>query len=78
MTTQAINIRVHPLGILRKFADRQVMELAAGASPDTVVKMLGVPDSLKIVPFINGKKATLNAKLHDGDELKLVTLVTGG
>jgi len=78
MTTQAINIYIHPVGILRKFAEYQEMELVKGATPDTAIKRLQLPDKLKIIAFINGEKAGLSTELHNGDELKLVTLVTGG
>ncbi len=78
MQKESISIHVYPIGILRKFVENQHVTFRKGTTPAEVIKKLGITDKLKIVPFINGKKADLKAELCDGDELKLVTLVTGG
>lgn len=78
MISTNITIYVHPLGVLRKFAECHEMELFQGATPNTVIQRLRIPEKVKIVPFVNGNKVSLNSELHDGDELKLVALVTGG
>ncbi len=49
-----------------------------GTTPKAIIQHLRIPDKLKMVVFINGKKANLDDQLQDGDDLKLVTLATGG
>lgn len=73
-----ISIHVRPIGLLRKFADEQDMRVEAGTTPKDVIRRLRIPGRLKMVGFINGNRAGLDDQLQDGDDLKLVTLATGG
>jgi sulfur carrier protein ThiS len=63
---------------LRKFAQDEEIQVDTGTTPQGVIELLRIPDKLKMVGFINGRKARLDDQLQDGDELKLVTLATGG
>jgi len=73
-----IIVHVRPIGLVRKFADDQDIWMKEGATPKDVIRSLRIPDRLKMVGFINGNRARLDDQLQDGDNLKLVTLATGG
>jgi sulfur carrier protein ThiS len=66
------------MGLLRKFARDEEIQVDTGTTPKAIIQHLRIPDKLKMVVFINGKKANLDDQLQDGDDLKLVTLATGG
>jgi hypothetical protein len=78
LSSPTISIHVRPIGLLRKFAADEEIRVDVGTTPQGVIELLRIPDKLKMVVFINGKKATLDDQLQDGDDLKLVTLATGG
>ncbi|MDQ1240254.1 MAG: MoaD/ThiS family protein [Thermodesulfobacteriota bacterium] len=77
-SSPTIFIHVRPIGLLRKFARDEEIRVDVGTTPKGVIELLRIPDKLKMVGFINGGKASLDDQLQDGDELKLVTLATGG
>ncbi len=71
--------RLMPIGIVKQFAEDQEMETRNSASRlGRLIIALGIPSELKMISFVNGTKADLDRELHDGDEIKLVTLATGG
>lgn len=73
-----MKITVWPVGVVRRFAEEQSLEVRAGLTPRGLIKKLGIPHELKMIAFVNGKRADLNAELKDGDQVRLVTLLTGG
>ena len=73
-----MHVRVNPIGLVKQFTEEQEMEVEPGLTPRQLIIALGIPSELKMISFVNGTKTTLDHELHDGDEVKLVTLVSGG
>ena len=73
-----MRIKVIPIGTVRQFVEEQQMQIEPGLTPRQLIIALGIPSELKMISFVNGTKTTLDHELHDGDEVKLVTLVSGG
>jgi sulfur carrier protein ThiS len=73
-----MRITVRPIGVIRNFTSGQELEVAQGLTSRQLMETLGIPKKLKMVSYVNGKKKDLDAELEDGDEIKLVTMLTGG
>lgn len=52
--------------------------MPAGFTSAALIEQLGIPSQLKMLSLVNGTSRPLDAELHDGDEVRLVTLVYGG
>jgi sulfur carrier protein ThiS len=73
-----MKIKIRPIGLVKRFAQESEIETDAGLRPRKLISDLGIPAELKMVSFVNGIRTDLDHELHDGDEVKLVTLLTGG
>ena len=73
-----MRIEVKPIGLIKKYASGGVRDVADGVSSRGLIELLAIPRELKMVSYVNGKKRGLDEPLADGDEVKLVTLLTGG
>jgi len=77
-----VTVRLHttlrretPQGVV----DRLQLELTEGATLSTVVEALGIAlreDAILLV--VNGKVAQVDARLADGDEVRLIPAMSGG
>jgi len=74
----SMKIRVRPIGLIKRFAEDREVEIEVGSTPRKLIADLGIPAELKMVSFVNGTRTDPDHELHDGDEVKLVTLLTGG
>jgi sulfur carrier protein ThiS len=74
----SMKIKIRPIGLIKRYAEDSEIEIEAGLTPRKLIADLGIPAELKMVSFVNGTRVDLDHELHDGDEVKLVTLVTGG
>ncbi len=77
-----VRVRLHTT-LRRQTADGLVdhlaLDLAEGATVRTAVDTLGIAfDEDTIVPLVNGKIASMDAALTDGDELRLIPAISGG
>ncbi len=73
-----MKIKIRPIGLIKRFAQDTEFEIEPGLTPRKLISDLGIPTELKMVSFVNGTRTDLDHELHDGDEVKLVTLLTGG
>ena len=73
-----MKIKIRPIGLVKRFAEEREIEVDAGLTPRKLMADLGIPAELKMVSFVNGTRVDPDDELHDGDEVKLVTLLTGG
>jgi sulfur carrier protein ThiS len=73
-----LKIKIKPIGLIKRYAEESEIEVEAGLTPRKLIADLLIPAELKMVPFVNGTRMELDQELHDGDEVKLVTLLTGG
>ncbi|MEF8823180.1 MAG: MoaD/ThiS family protein [Desulfohalobiaceae bacterium] len=55
-----------------------VLEVEEGASVNTVLQKLGLPPEEAKVVFVNGKHASLDQVLQEGDKIALFPSVGGG
>jgi sulfur carrier protein ThiS len=73
-----MQIKVRPIGIIRRYIEGQDIELEDGLTPEHLIDLLKIPQKLKMVAYVNGKRRGLREELNDGDEVKLATLLGGG
>jgi sulfur carrier protein ThiS len=73
-----MKIKVRPVGVIRKYVTEHELETAEGLTPEQLILDLEIPRKLKMVSIVNGKSIPLKSKLKDGDEVILVTMLSGG
>ncbi|MGQ9478907.1 MAG: MoaD/ThiS family protein [Thermoproteota archaeon] len=62
---------------IQKIRDTRVLELRDGSSVMELLKMLGISPS-EVISVRNGKIVTEREVLKDGDEVKLLSVISGG
>lgn len=77
-TGSYVHIKLRPIGLIKQFAEDKEMEAETGLTSRQLIIVLGIPAELKMISFVNGTRTGLDDELHEGDEVKLVTLATGG
>jgi hypothetical protein len=73
-----MRIELKPVGLIKKYASAGSRDVADGTTSRELIGLLGIPRELKMVSYVNGKKRPLDEPLIEGDEVKLVTMLTGG
>ena len=73
-----MKIKVKPIGVIKNYFTEHELETADGLTPEQLICNLKIPGKLKMVSIVNGKSIPLKEKLKDGDEVILVTLLSGG
>jgi sulfur carrier protein ThiS len=73
-----MRIRVKPAGIIRRYVEQKDMEVPAGLTIRGLISLLAIPAELKLMVFVNGKRKEPDEILEDGNEVRLITLLSGG
>ncbi len=73
-----MRIAIQPIGLIKKYVSAGDRDVQDGITSRGLIELLGIPRELKMVSYVNGKKRPLDEPLADGDQVKLVTLLTGG
>ena len=78
--TTPILVDVHLFATLRRETgdSQQMLKLRAGTSVSDVVERLAIPEMEIHLLFVNGRVASLDQTLHDGDRLALFPPIGGG
>ncbi len=73
-----MQITIVPVGLIKKYVDAATLDVAEETTSRSLIEALKIPRQLKMVAYVNGKRRALDQPLGAGDEVKLVTLLTGG
>jgi sulfur carrier protein ThiS len=73
-----LRIRVKPAGIIKRYVAEQDLDVPDGITSSALIEQLGIPPQLKMISLVNGSRRPLDRALDDGDEVRLVALLTGG
>jgi sulfur carrier protein ThiS len=73
-----MRICVKPAGIIRRYVEDKDMEVSAGLTIRELIALLAIPAELKLMVFVNGKRKDADGILQDGNEVRLITLLSGG
>ncbi|MCX5880334.1 MAG: MoaD/ThiS family protein [Deltaproteobacteria bacterium] len=73
-----MRIRIKPAGIIRLYVDEKDMEVPTGLTIRGLIALLAIPAELKLMTFVNGKRKEVDEILKDGNEVRLITLLSGG
>ena len=73
-----MRIRVIPAGIIRRYVEDRFMEVPAGLTIRGLIMLLAIPPELKLMVFVNGKRKVADEILVHGNEVRLITLLSGG
>lgn len=73
-----MRIRVKPAGIIRRYVEQKDMEVPADLTIRGLIAILAIPAELKLMVFVNGQRTDPDEILEDGNEVRLITLLSGG
>ncbi|HUJ90574.1 MAG TPA: MoaD/ThiS family protein [Syntrophorhabdales bacterium] len=74
-----MKVNVKLFASLRTFGpDEQVIELPNHTTIDDVVRLLNIPNTIRLLRIVNGEHQHPNHVLKDGDELALFPPIAGG
>lgn len=73
-----MRIRVKSAGIIRRYAEDKDMEVPTGLTIRGLIAFLAIPSELKLMVFVNGQRKKVDEILEDGNEVRLITLLSGG
>ncbi len=60
------------------YIQEREMEVPEGTTVAQLVDLLAIPDKLKLMVFVNNRRKGFNVILEDKDEVRLITLLSGG
>jgi hypothetical protein len=73
-----MRIRVKPAGIIRRYVEDTDLYVSAGLTIRGLIALLAIPPELKLMVFVNGLREDADEILQDGNEVRLITLLSGG
>ena len=73
-----MKVIVKPLGIVRKYLQETSLELSDGQNVSHLAEILNIPREIRPVMFVNNRRVSSDHRLSDQDEIKIVSLITGG
>lgn len=73
-----MRITVKPTGLIRRYVREGDLDVPGDLTSRELIQALDIPGELKMVSLVNGHRRDLDEPLREGDEIRLVTLLTGG
>jgi sulfur carrier protein ThiS len=73
-----MRICIKPAGIIRRYVAEKDLDVPAGLTIRGLIALLAIPPELKLMIFVNGKRKDLDETIEDGNEIRLITLLSGG
>jgi molybdopterin converting factor small subunit len=77
-----MKVQVNILADLRQYAPggkgNFALDLASGATVETLIKTLEIPQAVKMIILINGRRADNGTPLADTDEITVFPPIEGG
>ena len=73
-----MRIHIKPAGIIRRYVEEKDLDVPAGLTIRGLISLLSIPPELKLMTFVNGKRKDADEILEDGNEVRLITLLSGG
>lgn len=67
-----------PVGIIKKYMKERDVEIEADLTAGILVERLNLPDKLKTICFLNGKRIDPDYRFTEGDVVKIVSTFAGG
>lgn len=77
-----MKVQVDILANLKQYAPggkgNFALDLASGATVETLVKRLKIPQNVKMIILVNGRRADNGTPLTDADEIRVFPPIEGG
>lgn len=73
-----MRIHVKPAGIIRRYVEEKELEVSTSLTIRGLILLLAIPDELKLMVFVNGQRKDPDEILENGNEVRLITLLSGG
>jgi sulfur carrier protein ThiS len=73
-----MKIHLVPVGIMKKYMEERELDISSDCKASALVAELKLPDKLKAVCFIDGKRIDPERVFTEGDVVKIVSTFAGG
>ncbi len=73
-----MKIYLVPVGIMKKYMKERDININSGLTAGLLIEKLNLPDKLKIVCFLNGKRIDASGRFTEGDVVRIVSTFAGG
>jgi molybdopterin converting factor small subunit len=73
-----MRIIVKPAGVIRMYVSEMELDVPPGHTLDQVIDCLRIPAPLKLMAFVNGIRKDGCTVINEGDEIRVITRMTGG
>ena len=78
MAADQIRVRVAGKGPLKKYVTAEDIVVPRGSTMSILVSRFHIPDEHPVICMKDGKRMTPAMKLHDGDTVTMITMMSGG
>jgi sulfur carrier protein ThiS len=73
-----MRIHIRPAGIIRRYVENKDMDVSVGLTIRGLIELLAIPPELKLMVFVNGQRKDADEILKNENEVRLITLLSGG
>jgi sulfur carrier protein ThiS len=78
MAVEQIKVRVSGKGPLKKYITAKEVAVPRGSTVSMLVSCFRIPDGHRVICMKDGKRMPPSTKLHDGDSVILISMISGG
>jgi sulfur carrier protein ThiS len=78
MAAEQIKVRVSGKGPLKKYITAQEVAVPRGSTVSMLVSRFSIPDGHRVICMRDGKRVPPSAKLHEGDSVIMISMISGG
>jgi len=73
-----MKIYLVPVGIVKKYMKELELDISADFTSGRLIERLNLPEKLKTVCFVNGKRTDCDGRFTEGAVVKIVSTFAGG
>ncbi len=78
MAADNMRISIVAKGPVRKYVDGKDAVMPRGSTTSMLVSKLRIPGELRVMCMRDGKRIPPSTKLHEGDSIMIISMLSGG
>jgi hypothetical protein len=78
MAADQIRVRVTGKGLLKKYITAEDLVVPRCSTISVLISRFHIPEEHPVICMKDGKRMTPAMKLHDGDTITMITMMSGG
>jgi sulfur carrier protein ThiS len=73
-----MRIKIIPMGIMKALVQPQTMVVNTGTTIGDLLRLLDIREKVTVIAIVDGQRRDPSASVSDGEEVKLLSLLSGG